>query len=198
MWRWQRSVASFSRQTLGSPTGQDWPTAEHVQNQVVMGAAGGRTSSSPDCSALAVGSAASFKLRSICREQVESCYSNEVTDNSGSHPVRVLIQARNDSVTGLSVRRPKNGYSDLRATGGSSTASARATLANVISSIDRNRSGATSSLWSCLTVLTSATAWSRSISTIAFRIDSGTRAGSYAVRTTRSRLRRPMLFPNYD
>jgi hypothetical protein len=38
-------------------------------------------------------SAASFKLRRICREQVESRYSNETTNSSGSHPVRVLLQA---------------------------------------------------------------------------------------------------------
>src|SRR5262245_4708733 len=33
-------------------------------------------------------SAASFKSRRICREQVESRYSNEATNSSGSHPVR--------------------------------------------------------------------------------------------------------------
>jgi hypothetical protein len=38
-------------------------------------------------------SAASFKLRRICREQVESRYSNETTNSSGSHPVRILLQA---------------------------------------------------------------------------------------------------------
>jgi hypothetical protein len=38
-------------------------------------------------------SAVSFKLRRICREQVESRCSNEATNSSGSHPVRVLVQA---------------------------------------------------------------------------------------------------------
>lgn len=38
-------------------------------------------------------SCSSFKLRRICREQVESRYSNETTNSSGSHPVRVLLQA---------------------------------------------------------------------------------------------------------
>jgi hypothetical protein len=37
--------------------------------------------------------AASFKFRRICREQVESRYSNEATNSSGSHPVGVLLQA---------------------------------------------------------------------------------------------------------
>ena len=38
-------------------------------------------------------SAASLKLRRVRREQVESRYSNEAMNSSGSHPVRVLIQA---------------------------------------------------------------------------------------------------------
>src|SRR5262245_2763553 len=61
----------------------------------MVGAPGGRTSRSPDWSALAVGSP-SQQLRSSCAESaetIESRYSNEATHSSGSHPVRGLIQA---------------------------------------------------------------------------------------------------------
>jgi len=37
--------------------------------------------------------AASFTFRRICREQVESRFSDEATNSSGSHAVGVLLQA---------------------------------------------------------------------------------------------------------
>jgi hypothetical protein len=68
-------------------------------------------------------SAASVKLRRICREQDESRYSNEATNSSGSHPVRVLIQALRERQGSVNVFSSQSLCSGNRRVGNSQSAS---------------------------------------------------------------------------